>query len=106
MNRIPTGQSGPYCKLIFLMDAPMRVERQKVFGLRGGRGHKTEALTWRFLAVRSSPLHRGGCKKYAAIDEVVGGSIFIRLACGSVVGHGLQHLRSRIDRGRARTLRK
>ena len=37
---------------------------------------------------------------------MVGGSIFIRLACGSVVGHGLQHLRSRIDLGRARTLRK
>ena len=50
----------------------------------------------------SSPLHRGGCKRSAAIDEVVGGSIFIRLACGSVVGHGLQHLRSRIDLGRAR----
>ena len=56
--------------------------------------------------MRPSPLHRGGCKRSAAIDEVVGGSIFIRLACGGVVGHGLQHLRSRIDLGRARTLRK
>ena len=56
--------------------------------------------------MRSSPLHRGGCKRSAAIDEVVGGSIFIRPACGSVVGHGLQLLRSRIDLGRARTLRK
>ena len=37
---------------------------------------------------------------------MVGGSIFIRLACGSVVGHGLQHLRRRIDLGRARALRK
>ena len=34
MNRIPTGQSGPYCKLIFLMDALMPGgERQKIFGL-------------------------------------------------------------------------
>ena len=106
MNRIPTGQSGPYCKLIFLMDALMRGERQKVFGLREGGDHKTEALTWRILGMRLSPLHRGGCKRSAAIDEVVGGSIFIRLACGSVVGHGLQHLRSRIDLGRARALRK
>ena len=56
--------------------------------------------------MRSSPLHRGGCKRSAAIDEVVGGSILIRPACGSVVGHGLQHLRNRIDLGRARTLRK
>lgn len=37
---------------------------------------------------------------------LVCGSIFIRLACGSVVGHGLQHSRSRLHRGRARTLRK
>ena len=56
--------------------------------------------------MRSSPPYRGGCKRSAAIDEVVGGSMFIRLACGSVVGHGLQYLRSRIDLGRARTLIK
>ena len=37
---------------------------------------------------------------------MLGGSIFIRLSGGSVVGHGLQDLRSRIDLGRARTLRK
>ena len=57
LNRIPTGQSGPYCKLIFLMDTLMRGERQKILG------RKTEALTWRIPGVHVGNISECLCTK-------------------------------------------